>query len=217
MDKFSFQVISAYSILLAVIAGLIRYRYVLVEYRLFIVFVCFAIANDLLSNVLIYYFKNNIMCSNIYVGIEYIILLLIFYAVNGWKKNSFYISIALFGGVVWIFDNLILNSIIHFNSIFRVFYSLVILLFSIDGINRILVYEKKKLFSSSKFIIFITFIIYYSYKAFIEVFYFARPELSKGFYSAIYMLMIYINFFTNLSYFAAILCMPTKRKFTLQY
>jgi len=217
MDKFSFQVISAYSISLAVIAGLIRYRYVLVEYRLFIVFVCFAIANELLSNVLIYYFKNNSTSSNIYVGIEYLILLLIFYVVNGWKKNSFYISITLIGGTVWIFDNLVLNSISHFNSIFRVFYSLVILLFSIDGINRILVYEKKKLFSSSKFIIFTVFIIYYSYKAFIEVFYFARPELSKGFYSAIYMLMIYINFFTNLSYFAAILCMPTKRKFTLQY
>jgi hypothetical protein len=67
------------------------------------------------------------------------------------------------------------------------------------------------------FLIYLTFIVYYSYKTFIEVFYIFHINFSAYFYTSIVLFLLFINLVANLAYAIAVLCIPTKREFTLQY
>lgn len=167
--------------------------------------------------VLIYAFNNNVINSNIYVFVEYLLLLLIFYRWNGLLNTNRYYFLLLSGLVIWALDNLWIHSIHTINSIFRVFYSIVVLFVSISHINKLIVFEKKRLVTNPVFLICTGFVIYYSYKAFIETFYILQLPFSNLFYLHLFQVLLFVNLFTNLVYAIAVICMPTKRAYYLPY
>jgi len=133
---------------------------------------------------------------------------------NGLKK---YVILALLGLAVWSADNLVLNSITHNNSLFRAFYSFLVVFFSIDQVNKLVIYERGPLFKNPMFIICITFLLYYGFKAFVESYNMFHLGLSKTLLRDLWIILYFVNGIANLLYAIAVLWIPTKVKFILPY
>ncbi len=212
--------VSTFSIFAACMIGIFRFGKVLPAYRPFLLFIWVGAGNELLSVVCISVTDNNVPNSNIYVLMEYLLLLYVFYNWNLAKtrKTKIRYLLLLSGGLsAWILDNLVVNSLFTINCTFRVIYSIIILLLSINQINKLTVFAKKKVTGDAMFQICMAFAFYFSYKAFIETFYILEMPFSKPFYLNCFIILLIINLLTNLIYAIAVLCMPTKREFILPY
>ena len=119
--------------------------------------------------------------------------------------------------VLWVADNLIIHSITNLNSFFRIGYSFVTVFLSVDQVNNMVVRERKSILRNARFIICLSFIVYYTYKATFEVFFVVKLPLSDYFYKNLFLIMVYVNLFANLLYAFASLWIPTRQKFTLPY
>src|SRR5690349_21185288 len=113
--------------------------------------------NESVSLALIFNGSGNAVNSNIFVLLEFLLILFQFYK---WNDGHFskYSLIAFAAVIVWVTDNLLLNTIQQNNSLFRVFYSFTILLFSIDHVNRIIIFQNSRLKKNAVFLICLTFI-----------------------------------------------------------
>ena len=58
-------------------------------------------------------------------------------------------------------------------------------------------------------------IIFFTYRAIVEVFYWIRVPFSNSFYVHVYIIMVYVNLFVNLIFALAALWIPTRQKFIL--
>lgn len=216
MHNFIISVVLNLSVAFPAIIGLTRFRFISSDYYPFIIVICLGLFSELLSIVMVYNTGSNAINSNIFVLLEYGLILFQFYK---WNYNSFkkYYVFALLGFTVWCIDNFFINSIIENNSLFRVFYSFVIVFLSIDQLNKIIVNEKNVLFKNAMFAICIGFLFYYTCKAFVEVFNAVHLGLSYNFLWNLWIILYFVNVVSNVIYALAILCIPRKHEFTLPY
>lgn len=210
--------ISSYSIIISVIIAAIRYKVIIKSFRPFVIFLFCAFISECVSTYLIRTSMTNALWANIYVLVEFILLVRLF---KNWsmqkRKNSFYNLLTIAAVAVWAIDNLIINSIFNSNSIYRIAYSLILIFLSIDEINQIIVAERKSILSNPKFIICIAVLIFFSFKSVIESFIVIDLNLGKYFYWYIFLIFAFINFIANILFAFAALWMPTKQKFSLPY
>jgi hypothetical protein len=216
MSNYILGIVLNHSIIIAAILGVIALRHITRSFYPFIFLILLVLINESLSLVLIYNNGNNAVSSNIFVLFEFGLLLYQFYRWNNGRVAKYYF-IAAAGIITWLLDNFILNSISQNNSLFRVAYSFVIVLFSIDLVNKIIIYEKGRLRGNAMFIICITFIFYYGCKAFVESFNIFHFGVSDSFLSNLWITLYFVNGVSNIIYAIAILCIPTREEFTLQY
>jgi hypothetical protein len=99
--------------------------------------------------------------------------------------------------------------------LFRIVSSFILIFLSIGQLNKLIVTAKKNLFYNAIFLICCGLIIYFSYKATIEVFFFIRLEASNQFYINIFAILVFVNLFVNLIFAWAVLWIPKKQKSTL--
>jgi hypothetical protein len=212
MHNYWLRIVFNYSIIIAAIIAIFRFKSVMADYYPFIFFIWLGLFNEILSLILIYNYQSNTINSNIYVLSEYLILLLQFYkwSDNGGKK---YYWLAAIGIAVWIADNFIINNINDNNSVFRVFYSFIIIFFSIDKVNNLLVFEYGNLLKHPVFITCITFTFYYGFKAFVEAFNMVHLGLNPIILKDLWIILYFVNGTANLLYAIAVLCIPKKIKF----
>jgi hypothetical protein len=205
-----------YSITIAVVIGLIRFNKVLPTYQPFIILLWLGLINHTLSVIFNETIRNNSVNSNIYVLFESLIYLILF---KNWgafnKKTVLFYSLFAFLFGLWIYDNLIWHNITIINSFFRIVYSFILIFLSIGQLNKLIVTAKKNLLYNSIFLICCGIIIYFSYKATIEVFFFIQLKASDQFYSNILVILIFVNLFVNLIFAWAVLWIPKKQKSTL--
>lgn len=203
-------------IALPAITAFARARYTARVFRSFYILLWLGLGNEILSWVLVYREGTNATSSNIYVLLEYFLLLKLFY---GWEqgRRRLYIACALFGLLVWITDNWLLHSLLDNNSLFRAVYAFVLVLLSIDRINRLAVLEKARLFSNASFILCAGFLLYYCTRAFAEVFNLFPLQLDAHFYRALWWTLAFVNVLANLIFTGGILCIPRKEAFILHY
>jgi hypothetical protein len=214
---YTLSLILGSSVFIAGIIGLARSKKILKTYWPFLFFIWLSAVNDTFSVISVSLWKTNSPNGNLYTFIEF---LLVFWLFKKWSirpVRNIEKALVLVMLAIWIYDNLILHSLFTVNSIFRVCYSLVIIFYSISELNRTILAERKSLLMNAKFIICITFIIYYSYKAIVEVFYIINPQLSPDFYWNLYMVLVFVNLFSNLMYALATAWIPTRQKFILPY
>jgi len=209
---------SNYNVVIAAIIGLVRFKVILKSYRPFVYFNCVAILNELVSWYTAKTFRNNAVNSNIYVLIEFVLLLWLF---KNWgehqRKIKFYVFLFVAASIVWTIDSFIYHPITQFSSVYRIFYSFILIFLSIDQLNYIITTERKNVLKNARFIICSAFIIYYSYKAIWETFYMIELSFKESLYVNIMYILIFVNFFLNLVYALATLWIPTKQKFTQPY
>jgi len=216
MNFFLLNEISTASILPAALIGIVGYRKLLPVYRPFLYFIWVGTLNEAISWVLIEINRSNVVNANIYVLIEFLLLLLIFYRWNEKARRNRFVFLLSIGVLVWIADNFFIHSLYAINSIFRVLYSIIVLFLSINQVNKLIVYEKKNVIRNAMFLICMAFVFFYSYKAFIETFYILQLPFSKLFYLNLFQVLLFVNLFTNLVYAIAVLCIPSKQEFSLR-
>lgn len=199
------------------IAAMIRYRNSPAIYRPFFLLLWFGALSATVSVACAYIFRNNVLNSNLYVLGEFMFLLAIFFRWNQPEKLRKYLVLGAAGVLVWSLDNLVLhNPVKTINSIYRICYCMVTIFLSIDFINRLIVFEKKKLIWHSMFLVCAGFVCLFSFKAYIESFYLLNLSFSAQFRTNVFFIFQCINAFSNLVFTIAIVCIPTKQEFYMQ-
>lgn len=216
MDGFTLNLLLCCSVILPAGLSIFRFKIVMHNYMSFALLMWLGLFNEILSIVLAYTIRNNTVNSNIYVLAEYAIILSLFYKWDNISIRKYYFLITM-GVLVWITDNMIINAINEDNALFRIYYSFVIVLLSIDQVNRIIVYEKRSLVKNASFLICLAFVFYYGFKAFVEVFSAFHLGMGPVFWRNILMILGVANLFSNIIYAIAILCIPSREEFSLQY
>jgi hypothetical protein len=131
------------------------------------------------------------------------------------SRPRYFIALGVLGLVVWICDNVVIHHITENNSLFRMFYSFVIVFLSIDMVNRILVYDTSPVYKNPLFLISIAFVFYYAFKVYLESFNVLHIGLSRETLNCLWKILYFVNVVANLVFTAAILCMPKKQKFIM--
>jgi hypothetical protein len=207
-----------FSYLIAIYIGLVRFKHILKSYRPFIFWLCLAFTSELISRIVIVTGHSNAIIGNIYVLLEFPLILWLF---KNWgihqRKNKFYFILLIAGVGVWTWDSLINHPITHFSSIYRIFYSFVIIFLSIDQINYIITTERKNILRNSRFLICSSWLIFFTYKAVMESFLLFELNLSKQFWGNFFTIFRILILSLNLVYAVATLWIPTKQRFTQPY
>lgn len=216
-----FRLIVSYSATLLMAVGLV---YAMINrkrlgayYQPFYVYLIVSLAFEVFIKMIINLGYKSPLIANCYVLVEFPIFLWLFYNWSSRNNKIYFIGLFLMGLVIWIFDNLIMNSIFQINSYYRIYYSVVLILCSINQLNKIIFQDDIILWKNATFLISITSVIYYSYRVFIESLFLFQQEFSNDFFKEIYYIMIIVNFLSHLVYTLALLCIPAKREFTLRY
>jgi len=178
---------------------------------------CVGISNEIISYLLIRYRSTNNINGNIYVLIDFILIFWLFKKLSVTLSKWFMESILLLGLVVWVLDNLIINTPATNNSLFRMVASLFIVLITTDKLNQLFFSNKPYLNWKTDILLCIGILNYYAYKAFVEAFnVFPMPIDRSYFYSGLWVILGIINIVMNLLFTAAILCIPQKQAFTIR-
>ncbi len=216
MPSYFLLVVFSYSIGLAGLIALLRYHAVPAASRPFFWIVWTALINEILSEVFADTLHSTAVNCNIYVLAEAVLFCRLFY---NWRnrpqdkgKLRFLIVLLL---AVWVLDNLVLHPLTQTNSLFRVVSSFVLVFLAIDRINQVITNERASLLKNARFLISIGVVIFFSYRAIVEVFYGLSLPFPNSFYQKIYVLMIYVNLFVNLVFALAALWIPTRQRFIL--
>jgi len=205
------------SILLPIIAGLIRYRRLGRSYQPFFLLLLIGFLTEVISFIVIQGMsRSNIIVVNIYVLIEWSLIAWQFYVWSSRpQKKIFYALIAMLV-LFWIGENLVFHQINRIVPYFRFLYFFLIVLLSINKINYMITHENRNLFLNPRFLICIGFIIYFIFMIMYfwayQVSLFGKSDISNS----IIFLMGYVNVFTNIIYAIAFLMVPKPQKFTLQ-
>jgi hypothetical protein len=216
MRDYLLAIVLNFSIGIAAILAIIRFKNIIRNFYPFVFLLWLGVANEALSLILIYSSHSNTVTSNIFVFAEFVLILWQFYTWNGDGKRKYLIT-AFLGIGVWLADNCILNTLSQNNSLFRSFYSFIIILFSISEGTRIVLYEKGSLLKNAIFVICITFLFYYGCKSFVEMINAFHLGLTAQTLWNFWIMMYFVNAIANLLYAFAILCIPTKQEFILPY
>ena len=201
----------------------------------FFIFILVGFANEILSFYTGRYLRNTNINNNVYVLIESLLLLWQF---KCWRLFDHNRKLPLFLGAAfvlfWVGEVFIYSGLLKTAAYFRVFYSFALVLLSITMVNRLIAEERGNLLKNAAFIICIAFIIYFTYKILVEIFYVygvivstANPEYeriklenkplydqlieeNRAFRRGVFDIMRFINLFCNLVYAVALLWVPRK-------
>lgn len=209
--------ILSYSIVISAFIGLVKWKHIQERNYFFILFLWVGLLNELISTISIQLFKTNAVCSNIYIFISTLLLILQFKKWGLFSKYRFlYIFIIAITSSVWLWENFMYSSIFFFASISRIINGFFIVLMSIHFLNGLLNQEHETIAKNPIFLICISFIVFFTLKILVEIFWMYGLDASKNFRQSIYRIVTYVNLLVNILYAIALLWMPKKRKFTWQ-
>lgn len=215
--KYIFLFLISQSVLLPIIAGLIRFRRLERAYRPFLSLLFIGFAVEIISFILMNCKKSNAIPVNIYYLIEWTLLAWQFHT---WgfmrqKEKAFYGLLGL-GAAIWVIEYLLCWKINTFSPYFLFFYSFVLVLLSVNEINFMITHYNRNLFRNPKFLICIGFIIYFVYTI-VDNWAFEISKTGKSAISVtISFWVAYVNALANIIYAVAFILIPTPQKFTLE-
>ena len=200
------------SVLFPFLSGLLRWRVISQRYYPLFILFSLALLVELVSRYAITS-KNFgwIPVNNLYVLVESILIPLQF-VVWGYmhkKLNAFYMitGILVLG---WVTEHLLLGDITRLHPYFRMFYSLLIVLLSINTINYLVIQEERNLVMHPVFIICTGFIIFFTYQLVYEGIYNIVSDLKSIDTSKLNTAFSIINAVCNILYGIAFLLVPAR-------
>lgn len=202
------------SILLPALSSAVKFRNTDHSFYPFIFFIWIGTLNEIISYLISARGGSTTFNNNIYILTE---SLLILWQFKEWDffqnfKKGFLIC-ALLLVIIWFFDYRSIQGLGSMNLNFRLFYSFLIVLMSIHVCNRLVFIFNGPLVKSPVFLICITFILYFTYKILVEVFWIYGLNKAKSFRMDVYIIMAWINALANIIYLLAILCIPKKPRY----
>ncbi len=219
MINYNLIQICSYSILIAVLIGLIRFRRIDPSYQPFIYIMTISLINEIVSPFFVEKYKTNAININVLIVIEYILWLWQFkyWGIFDKKKQWRFYSLLIILPLGWLIENIVFGRIFIFNSIFSLVSAFILVFLAIDQVNKLIVEEKKTLIRNSKFLISCGIIIFHTYEIMVDSFYVMKLDQSNHFLSNIFIILVFVNLFVNLLFALATLWIPTRQKFTMQY
>jgi hypothetical protein len=218
MNIFWFSALQSYSLVIAVVIGLVRFHQLDKSYRPFIILCCLGIVNEIISTALIWSHHSNAWNNNLYILAESLLYVRLFYNWGEFKDSGQgYLALIFFLVAVWITDNLITGSIFQFSSYFRIIYSFTLIFLSINEINRLLFSNRHSLLKNARFLICMGIVIFYTYKAIVETFYLFQLNFSNSFYNSVHLILEVVNLVVNFIFAFAVLCIPRRQNFILPF
>ncbi len=193
------------SILIPLIAGIIRFKKLGNTYLPFFILLILGFAAELASNILIYTFKvSNAPVIKIYSLFECCLVLYQLQLWRNWKKDKqlfvfLYIACIIF----WFIESIVFANINTFSPYFRVFYAFVLILLSITQINSMMFNHEGSLLKNPRFILCLSFTIIFLYQILVEASFFIGSDKSVV-ANKIIIGWDYINFIINLMFAVAI-------------
>jgi len=206
------------SILLPLIAGLVRIRRINGMYQPFFILIATGFLTEIISFISIrWIWKSNAIPSNIDALLELSIIIWQFYIWHPTKQRRWvFYSIWIICALCWVTENIAFGKITTFSPYFRFLAAFVIVLLSVNKINFMITHDNRNLFRSPAFLICIGFIIYFIYKILYEWSFQVSMDSSTEIARTIVFWMAYINVLTNIIYAIALLLIPAPQKFTLR-
>jgi hypothetical protein len=216
--NYSKIVILSLSIFIAGGIGAIRIKKIDKTFYPFIFCLWLAAINESISVILATNQINTATNNNVYVLAE---ALLITWQFKNWglfqqAEKVFAGCIAIIMGL-WIYEFHSWQTLQLIGNNFRIFGSFLIVLMSIHLSNKLIYHYKGRLWKSPVFLMVTGLIIFFTFKIFIEAFLIYGLNASRSFYKNLFIILTWINFFVNLLYAIAILCIPRKIYYTEPY
>lgn len=202
---------------IALIILYVRRKAISLVYRPFAVYLLVAFFGEGIIRTAIASGQHSAVYANCYVLIEFPIFLWIYYTWSSQKNPFLFIMLFIMGIVIWVYDNFIFSNITIITSVYRIYYSLVLIFCSINQTNKILFSDHGSLWRNTMFMVGTISIVYYSFRVLIESMFLFQAETSNAFLQYVYTIMLFVNFFAHLIYTFAILCIPARKEFTLRY
>lgn len=210
--------LASQSILIPLIAGLVRLRRIGKSYQPFFILLVLGFVTELVN---IYVIKiihtTNAVTSNIYALIEWTLIIWQFQVWGSFRNlTKARWGLLLLSYSIWITENLVLGHSSDFSPYFRFFASFFIVLLSVNKINFMITHDNRNLLRHPGFLICIGFIIYFIYKIIYEWAYQTSLFGATDITTTIIFGFGYVNALTNIIFAIALLKIPAPEKFTLQ-
>jgi hypothetical protein len=215
----NFELNAAFSLSIGIgaVTGWIRIRKTDPAFLPFLFLLLAGFINEIISIVVMKAGYSNVVFYNIFSLLEGLLITLQFRRwglFESWRKQ-YYIIMLLFMAV-WTAEVVFKSHLRLFNSVFIIFYSALIVLMSINMLNRVIFKEPPHLFFNPVFLICMGFIIYFTYAILVEAFWVYGLNQSKEFRIGVYSMLAYVNLFTNLLFASATIWIPLKRQYILR-
>jgi hypothetical protein len=214
---FSLANVSSFSIIIAGIIAIARFKNIHIKYYPFIYCILIAGLNEIFSEILIHQGFKTLINNNIYNLLESVLLIWLFYNFSFYRRKPTYIicSVALI--ISWVVENVALKKLNTYGAYFIIQYSTLLVFLSINHINKILLTSQKSILTNIPFLLCTGFIIYFTYRILIMSFFIYNLTSSLTFLAKIYNIMLYINLIVNILYIIAVSLMPKKQEITLSF
>lgn len=212
------QLILDYNIFVPTTVALIRWKAVDRIYRPVFILLCLGATNEMISDFFRKKFHTNAPSANIYTLFETIIYLWIFSRLGSLKgKKNLTLLLGVLTLVTWLADGLFIDDISKdYFSYSNICHGFMVTLLSISSMNEILLTEKQ-ITTSSMFWVFIGTIVFNTYLIIVEMFWIYGLHSINQFAGSVYSIQSWVDVFCNLIFAMAILWMPRKQAYSLQF
>lgn len=218
MDYYESLIIGLFIIVPAIV-GWLRFSNINSVFYPFLILIWINTLNEVFSSIIMQFGYYNTVNFNIWLLVDAYIFLWLFKKWNVFERSKrLYKSLWVLFSIVWTLETIFLSKLtLGFNSYFRILYCFIVVLMSINTINYLLLRERRSLIKNSMFIISCTFVIFYTITVLAETFFASNLKLGDNFRINIDHIVIFASLICNLIYTLAILWMPKKQAFILQY
>jgi len=133
----------------------------------------------------------------------------------GRGAKQLFACLAFSGLSIWILDNFILHSLQENNALFRACYAFIVVVLAANRLQKRAMDTRRPLWADPVFLICAGCVIYYSAKAFMEVFNFYHVVFTAAFEDRLFLTMSVLDAFSNLLFTTAIVCTRKNHQYLL--
>ena len=209
--------LSQFSILPAAVIGMIRFKKISSIYYPFVYFCWAGLLAEVLSVASVALFHNNAVSANIYVLLEF---LLIVWQFKNWGLfqgvMQYYRLLLAAMPVLWLLDGVILHPITRFSSVYRMSYSLAVVLFSAYYMNTLFFSERRSILRNPRFLISLAFLVYFTFKGLFEIYFLFHIKHMKTLYHYTMLGLDAVNMLANFTFILVMLWIPKKDTFSMR-
>lgn len=216
--SFYTAVVLGFVIFVPALLAFLRFKQIHCSYYPFIYLLWIGSLNELITFLLLMNHLPNAVSSNIYVLVESLLIVSFFRNYQVLRgHDKVYKALLVLITSTWLFETLVINSANEVSVYFRILYSFIVVILSISIINISLTDTRVSVLKNSDFLICACFILFFTYKIMVEMFWLYGLNTSSRFQLLIYDILNYINLFCNIVFMFAVLWMPKKQVFTMRY
>lgn len=205
------------SIVFAVLIGIVRFRKIDKSYYPFLYRIILVLIVEITAR--IFFLSDEprrfTIVTNTFSILDYCLFTWMF---HNWRlfngNRTVFISFLATGFVAWVYITLILQNILAPNFIFRVLYSAILIAFSVNTFNKVVVTDRRNIFHNPRFWICIGIIIFYTFFILVCLVNLnVVSSASKLFRSNLQFINVCSNILVNFLYAVAIVWIPRKQNF----